>query len=74
MRCVTRSMGTQQDFVVALADALRVEYDMRVEALNHALANSRGENSLSPDRVIAATDCGLGLRCHPQIAWATATR
>ena len=22
------------------------------------------------DRVIAATDCGLGLRCHPQIAWA----
>lgn len=22
------------------------------------------------DRVIASTDCGLGLRCHPQIAWA----
>jgi 5-methyltetrahydropteroyltriglutamate--homocysteine methyltransferase len=20
--------------------------------------------------VIASTDCGLGLRCHPQIAWA----
>jgi 5-methyltetrahydropteroyltriglutamate--homocysteine methyltransferase len=22
------------------------------------------------DRVIASTDCGLGLRCHPQVAWA----
>jgi len=22
------------------------------------------------DRVIAGTDCGLGLRVHPQIAWA----
>jgi 5-methyltetrahydropteroyltriglutamate--homocysteine methyltransferase len=22
------------------------------------------------DNVIASTDCGLGLRCHPQIAWA----
>lgn len=22
------------------------------------------------ERVIASTDCGLGLRCHPQIAWA----
>jgi 5-methyltetrahydropteroyltriglutamate--homocysteine methyltransferase len=22
------------------------------------------------DRVVASTDCGLGLRCHPQIAWA----
>jgi len=20
--------------------------------------------------VIASTDCGLGLRCHPQVAWA----
>jgi 5-methyltetrahydropteroyltriglutamate--homocysteine methyltransferase len=25
------------------------------------------------DRVIASTDCGLGLRCHPQIAWAKLT-
>jgi len=22
------------------------------------------------ENVIASTDCGLGLRCHPQIAWA----
>ncbi len=22
------------------------------------------------ERVIASTDCGVGLRCHPQIAWA----
>ena len=22
------------------------------------------------ERVLASTDCGLGLRCHPQIAWA----
>jgi 5-methyltetrahydropteroyltriglutamate--homocysteine methyltransferase len=22
------------------------------------------------ERVVASTDCGLGLRCHPQIAWA----
>ena len=22
------------------------------------------------ERVIASTDCGLGLRCHPQVAWA----
>ena len=25
---------------------------------------------VGPDRVIAATDCGLGGRVHPQIAWA----
>jgi 5-methyltetrahydropteroyltriglutamate--homocysteine methyltransferase len=25
---------------------------------------------VGPERVIASTDCGLGLRCHPQIAWA----
>lgn len=25
------------------------------------------------DRVVASTDCGLGLRCHPQIAWAKLT-
>jgi hypothetical protein len=25
---------------------------------------------VGPDRVIASTDCGLGLRCHPQVAWA----
>jgi len=22
------------------------------------------------ENVVASTDCGLGLRCHPQIAWA----
>lgn len=25
---------------------------------------------LGPERIIASTDCGLGSRCHPQIAWA----
>ena len=25
---------------------------------------------LGPERVIASTDCGLGGRVHPQIAWA----
>jgi 5-methyltetrahydropteroyltriglutamate--homocysteine methyltransferase len=27
-------------------------------------ANARHEH------VVASTDCGLGLRCHPQVAWA----
>jgi 5-methyltetrahydropteroyltriglutamate--homocysteine methyltransferase len=27
-------------------------------------------DAVGPDRVIAATDCGLGGRIHPQIAWA----
>lgn len=30
----------------------------------------RFANIVGRDRVIASTDCGLGLRCHPQIAWA----
>jgi 5-methyltetrahydropteroyltriglutamate--homocysteine methyltransferase len=30
----------------------------------------RFANIVGPDRVIAATDCGLGGRVHPQIAWA----
>jgi 5-methyltetrahydropteroyltriglutamate--homocysteine methyltransferase len=30
----------------------------------------RFTNIVGRDRVIASTDCGLGLRCHPQIAWA----
>jgi 5-methyltetrahydropteroyltriglutamate--homocysteine methyltransferase len=25
---------------------------------------------VGPQNVVASTDCGLGLRCHPQIAWA----
>jgi 5-methyltetrahydropteroyltriglutamate--homocysteine methyltransferase len=25
---------------------------------------------VGPERVMASTDCGLGLRCHPQVAWA----
>jgi len=25
---------------------------------------------VGPESVVASTDCGLGLRCHPQIAWA----
>ncbi len=30
----------------------------------------RFTRAVGPDRVIAATDCGLGGRVHPQIAWA----
>ncbi len=30
----------------------------------------RFANTVGPENVIASTDCGLGLRCHPQIAWA----
>lgn len=25
---------------------------------------------LGPENIVASTDCGLGARCHPQIAWA----
>lgn len=30
----------------------------------------RFANIVGPENVIASTDCGLGLRCHEQIAWA----
>ena len=30
----------------------------------------RFTNAVGPENVIASTDCGLGLRCHPQVAWA----
>src|SRR5262249_33932091 len=30
----------------------------------------RFANIVGRERVMASTDCGLGLRCHPQIAWA----
>jgi 5-methyltetrahydropteroyltriglutamate--homocysteine methyltransferase len=30
----------------------------------------RYANAVGRDRIIAGTDCGLGLRVHPQIAWA----
>jgi 5-methyltetrahydropteroyltriglutamate--homocysteine methyltransferase len=30
----------------------------------------RFANLVGRERVIASTDCGLGLHCHPQIAWA----
>jgi 5-methyltetrahydropteroyltriglutamate--homocysteine methyltransferase len=30
----------------------------------------RFAKAVGPENVIASTDCGLGLRCHPQIAWA----
>jgi 5-methyltetrahydropteroyltriglutamate--homocysteine methyltransferase len=30
----------------------------------------RFAQAVGPENVIASTDCGLGLRCHPQIAWA----
>ena len=25
---------------------------------------------VGPENIVASTDCGLGLRCHPQVAWA----
>lgn len=31
---------------------------------------TRFTNLLGAENVIASTDCGLGARCHPQIAWA----
>lgn len=34
---------------------------MRIERFAHIIGR---------ERVIASTDCGVGLRCHPQIAWA----
>jgi 5-methyltetrahydropteroyltriglutamate--homocysteine methyltransferase len=30
----------------------------------------RFTNAVGRENVIASTDCGLGLRCHPQVAWA----
>jgi 5-methyltetrahydropteroyltriglutamate--homocysteine methyltransferase len=30
----------------------------------------RFAKAVGPENVIASTDCGLGLRCHPQVAWA----
>jgi 5-methyltetrahydropteroyltriglutamate--homocysteine methyltransferase len=30
----------------------------------------RFTKAVGAENVIASTDCGLGLRCHPQIAWA----
>ena len=30
----------------------------------------RFANIVGRERVVGSTDCGLGLRCHPQIAWA----
>lgn len=35
-----------------------------------ALRIRRFTTLVGPENVIASTDCGLGLRCHPQIAWA----
>ena len=35
-----------------------------------ALRIRRFAEVVGRERVIASTDCGLGLRCHPQIAWA----
>lgn len=35
-----------------------------------AMRIRRFADIVGPERVIASTDCGLGLRCHPQIAWA----
>jgi len=35
-----------------------------------ALRIRRFTTLVGPENVIASTDCGLGLRCHPQVAWA----
>jgi 5-methyltetrahydropteroyltriglutamate--homocysteine methyltransferase len=42
-----------------------IEHPELVAARIHRFADIVGR-----ERVIASTDCGLGLRCHPQIAWA----
>jgi 5-methyltetrahydropteroyltriglutamate--homocysteine methyltransferase len=38
-----------------------------------ALRLRRFVERVGAERVIASTDCGLGLRCHPQIVWAKLT-
>lgn len=38
------------------------------ELVSHRIQNFA--RLLGRENVIASTDCGLGLRCHPQIAWA----
>ena len=30
----------------------------------------RFANVVGRERVVASTDCGLGIRCHPQVVWA----
>jgi 5-methyltetrahydropteroyltriglutamate--homocysteine methyltransferase len=50
--------------VVSHATAL-IEHPELVSARIQRFAKIVGR-----ERVIASTDCGLGLRCHPQIAWA----
>jgi 5-methyltetrahydropteroyltriglutamate--homocysteine methyltransferase len=50
--------------VVSHATALIEHPDLVAERI------LRFANLVGRDRVIASTDCGLGLRCHPQIAWA----
>jgi 5-methyltetrahydropteroyltriglutamate--homocysteine methyltransferase len=35
-----------------------------------SLRIQRFANIVGRENVVASTDCGLGLRCHPQIAWA----
>jgi 5-methyltetrahydropteroyltriglutamate--homocysteine methyltransferase len=50
--------------VVSHATALIEHPDLVAERIK------RFANIVGRERVVASTDCGLGLRCHPQIAWA----
>ncbi len=50
--------------VVSHATTLIEHPDLVAERIQRFTARVGAEN------VIASTDCGLGLRCHPQIAWA----
>ena len=42
----------------------------RASASSWPTASSASPSVVGRERVIAATDCGLGGRVHPQIAWA----
>lgn len=63
-----------ESFLFALADAIGIPMGLegyrrycwlRTEALNHALRKVPRSVSHA-----TTTDCGLGSRCHPQVAWA----
>jgi methionine synthase II (cobalamin-independent) len=76
----------EEDFVFALAEALREEYNVIVESgiilqVDDAwyvveypeLVSQRIQRFaalLGKENVIAGADCGFGGRTHPQIAWA----
>ena len=54
-------------------ESLEVQFDVRslIKIVSPLVAERilRFANLVGRERVIAATDCGLGGRVHPQIAW-----